>query len=180
MLDPVRARRIKLLGTDVDGCLTDNGLYIGEIAGARVELKRFDVLDGLAATLLRNAGIEMAWVSGRSSAATTLRGLELKVSAVLQVTSTGKVAAIEALLAERKLSWDEMIFVGDDLPDIPVLRRVGLPIAVANARPEVKAVCQYVTQAAGGHGALREVVEQLLQARGEWEQAAQHYIGAEA
>ncbi len=180
MLDPVRARRIKLLGTDVDGCLTDNGLYIGEIGGTRVELKRFDVLDGLAATLLRNAGIEMAWVSGRSSAATALRGLELKVSAVLQVTSTGKVAAIEALLAERKLSWDAMIFVGDDLPDIPVLRRVGLPIAVANARPEVKAVCQYVTQAAGGHGALREVVEQLLHARGEWEQAARHYIGAEA
>ena len=179
MLDPVRARRIKLLGTDVDGCLTDNGLYIGEVAGERVEFKRFDVLDGLGATLLRNAGIEMAWVSGRVSTATQLRGTELKVAAVLQVSSTGKVAAVEALLAERGLTWDEMIFVGDDLPDIPVLRRVGLPIAVANARPEVKAVCQYVTQASGGHGALREVVEQLLQARGEWEQAARHYVGTD-
>ncbi|MEO5800019.1 MAG: HAD hydrolase family protein [Gemmatimonadales bacterium] len=180
MLDPVSARRIRLLGTDVDGCLTDNGLYIGEVAGQRVEFKRFDVLDGLAATLLRNAGIEMCWVSGRISSATALRGTELKVSAVLQVSSTGKVAAVDALLAERGMTWEEMIFIGDDLPDIPVLRRVGLPIAVANARPEVKAVCQYVTQASGGHGALREVVEQLLQARGEWELAAQHYIGADA
>jgi 3-deoxy-D-manno-octulosonate 8-phosphate phosphatase (KDO 8-P phosphatase) len=102
------------------------------------------------------------------------------VSANLQVASTGKVAAVEALLAERQIGWDEMIFVGDDLPDVPVLRRVGLPIAVANARPEVKAVCQYVTEASGGHGALREVVELLLRARGEWDHAAQHYLGADA
>lgn len=180
MFDPVRAKHIKLLGTDVDGCLTDNALYIGEVAGARVEFKRFDVADGLGATLLRNAGIEMAWVSGRMSAATQLRGTELKVGAVLQVASTGKVAAVEALLAERGLGWEAMMFIGDDLPDIPVLRRVGMPIAVANARPEVKAICQYVTQASGGRGALREVVEMLLRARGEWEQAARHYLGADA
>lgn len=180
MLDPVRASRIKLFGTDVDGCLTDNALFIGEVAGQRVEFKRWDVLDGLAATLLRNVGIETTWVSGRTSASTTLRATETKVGAVLQVASTGKVAAIEALLAERGLTWDEMLFIGDDLPDVPVLRRVGLPVAVANARPEVKAVCQYVTEASGGHGAVREVVELLLKARGEWEKAASHYLGADA
>jgi 3-deoxy-D-manno-octulosonate 8-phosphate phosphatase (KDO 8-P phosphatase) len=179
MFDHVRAKQIKLVGTDVDGCLTDNALYIGEVAGARVEFKRFDVADGLGAALLRNAGIEMAWVSGRVSAATQLRGTELKVGAVLQVASTGKVAAIEALLAERGLGWDAMLFIGDDLPDIPVLRRVGMPIAVANARPEVKAMCQYVTQTSGGHGAFREVAEMLLRARGEWEHAARHYLGVD-
>lgn len=179
MLDPELAKRIKLVGTDVDGCLTDNGLYIGEIAGERVELKRFDVVDGLGATLLRNAGIDMAWISGRVSTATELRGTELKVSSVLQVASTDKVAAIETLLAERGLTWDEMLYVGDDLPDIPVLRRVGIPIAVANARPEVKAVCRHVTQTSGGHGAIREVVELLLRARGEYEQAARHYLGSD-
>ena len=84
MLDAAIARRIRLLGSDVDGCLTDNGLYIGAVGGERVEFKRFDVLDGLAATLLCRAGIEMAWVSGRQSAATTLRGSELQVRAVLR------------------------------------------------------------------------------------------------
>lgn len=180
MLDPARAKRIKLVGTDVDGCLTDNGLYIGEVAGERVEFKRFDVLDGLASTLLRNAGLEVVWVSGRTSASTALRGTELKVGAVLQVASTGKVAAVEALLKERGLGWDEMLFIGDDLPDVPVLRRVGVPVAVANARPEVKAACHYVTTTAGGHGAFREVVELLLRSRGEWDTAAQHYLGSQA
>ena len=178
MLDPERAKRIKLVGTDVDGCLTDNALYIGDIAGERVELKRFDIADGLGIALLRNAGIDMAWISGRVSAATQLRGTELKIGSVLQVASTAKVAAIETLLAERGLTWDEMLYVGDDLPDIPVLRRVGLPIAVANARPEVKAICRYVTEASGGHGAVREVVDLLLHARGEWEQAARQYVGS--
>lgn len=179
MFDPERAKRIKLVGTDVDGCLTDNALYIGEIAGERVELKRFDVVDGLGVTLLRNAGIEMAWISGRMSAATQLRGTELKVGAVLQVASTGKVAAIETLLAERGLTWDEMLYVGDDLPDVPVLRRVGISVAVANARPQVKEICNCVTRAAGGHGAIREVVELLLRARGEYEDAARHYLGSD-
>lgn len=180
MLDPAKARAIKLFGTDVDGCLTDNGLYIGEVGGARVEFKRFDVLDGLASTLLRNAGIETAWVSGRQSSATSLRGTELKVGAVLQVASTGKVAAVEELLHARGFGWDEMLFIGDDLPDVPVLRRAGIAIAVANARPEVKAVCQYTTTASGGHGAVREVVELLLRARGEWDAASAHYLGADA
>jgi 3-deoxy-D-manno-octulosonate 8-phosphate phosphatase (KDO 8-P phosphatase) len=180
MLDTERARRIKLVGTDVDGCLTDNALYIGEIGGERVEFKRFDVGDGLGTTLLRNAGIEMAWISGRVSASTTLRGTELKVRDVLQVASTAKVAALETLLAKRGLSWDEVLYLGDDLPDVPVLRRVGISVAVANARPEVKAICHYVTQARGGHGALREVIELLLRTRGEYEQAAQHYLGGAA
>jgi 3-deoxy-D-manno-octulosonate 8-phosphate phosphatase (KDO 8-P phosphatase) len=180
MLDAERARRIKLVGTDVDGCLTDNSLFIGEVAGERVEFKQFDVGDGLGATLLRNAGIEMAWISGRVSSATELRGVELKVGAILQVPSTAKVAALETLLAERQLSWEDVLYVGDDLPDVPVLRRVGIPVAVANARQEVKAVCQYVTRATGGRGAFREVVELLLRARGEYEQAALHYLGGTA
>lgn len=179
VLDMGLARGIRLFGTDVDGVLTDNAVFIGEVADVRVEFKRFDVHDGLGITLLREVGIEMAWVSGRASAATLHRAAELKVTGVHQVPSTRKVEAIEAMLSKRGLSWSQMLFVGDDLPDVPVLRRVGLPIAVANARPEVKRLCHYVTTAPGGHGAIREVIEQLLRARGEWERAATHYLGPE-
>lgn len=179
MFDMGIARGIKLFGTDVDGVLTDNAVFIGDVADARVEFKRFDVHDGLGITLLREVGIEMAWVSGRASAATLHRAMELKVSEVHQVPSTDKVEAIEALLAKRGLRWEQMLFVGDDYPDVPVLRRVGLPVAVANARPEVKRLCRYVTTAPGGHGAIREVIEQLLRARGEWGRAIEHYTGPE-
>jgi 3-deoxy-D-manno-octulosonate 8-phosphate phosphatase (KDO 8-P phosphatase) len=175
VLDPDCAARIRLLGLDVDGVLTDNAVFVGEVDGRRVEFKRFDIQDGLGHRLLAHAGLEVVWVSGRQSAATSMRGAELGVSVVLQVPADGKVAAIQSLLEERGLEWEALAFVGDDLADLPVLERAGLPIAVANAMPEVKKVAAHVTNAAGGHGAVREVIDGLLQARGELAPAMAKY-----
>jgi 3-deoxy-D-manno-octulosonate 8-phosphate phosphatase (KDO 8-P phosphatase) len=175
-IEPAAAQRVRLLGLDVDGVLTDNGVYIGPVAGARVEFKRFDIQDGLGLILLRTAGLPVVWLSGRSSEATALRAAELRVEELLQVPGPRKLAAFEALLIRRGIGWDEVAFVGDDIADLPVLRRVGLPIAVANAVADVKAVAAYVTRAPGGHGAVREVIELLLRARGEWPDVLERYF----
>jgi 3-deoxy-D-manno-octulosonate 8-phosphate phosphatase (KDO 8-P phosphatase) len=179
-LSTTAARRVRLLGLDVDGVLTDNGVFIGPFAGERVELKRFDIQDGLGLILLRTAGLPVVWVSGRSSEATKLRAAELRVEEVLQVPGPRKAEAFGDLLERRGIKWDEVAFVGDDLADLPVLRRVGLPIAVANAVPDVKAVAAHVTKAAGGHGAVREVVEALLRARGDWAEILVRYFTEKA
>ena len=176
MIDPVVARRIRLLALDVDGVLTDNGIYVGPIDGQAVELKRFDIQDGLGQVLLRTAEIPVVWVSGRHSEATTLRARELRVEEVLQVAGPRKLEALGSLLERRGIAWADTAFVGDDLADLPVLRRVGLPIAVANAVEEVRAIAAYVTRARGGHGAVREVVEALLKARGVWGELLERYF----
>ncbi len=169
MLDRALARRIRLLGLDVDGVLTENDTFIGVVGSERVEFKRFDIQDGLGIALLRGGSIDMAWITGRVSPSTLSRAQELKVEKVLTVSAHAKVPAVDALLAEKGIGWDEMAYVGDDIADLPVLQRVGLPIAVANARDEVKAACVYVTRAAGGHGAVREVIDLLLHSREEWD-----------
>lgn len=174
------ARRVRLIGLDVDGVLTDNGVFIGPVAGERVELKRFDIQDGLGLILLKTAGLPVVWLSGRSSEATTLRAAELRVEEVLQVPGPRKVAAFAEVLARRGIDWAEAAFVGDDLADLPVLRKVGLPIAVANAVPEVKAVAAHVTRASGGHGAVREVIEAILRARGDWNDILNRYFAQQA
>jgi 3-deoxy-D-manno-octulosonate 8-phosphate phosphatase (KDO 8-P phosphatase) len=176
MIDPVVARRIRLLGLDVDGVLTDNGVFLGLVDGEAVELKRFDIQDGLGLVLLRGAELPVIWLSGRHSAATATRARELKVEELLQVAGPEKLPAFAALLERRGIAWEEAAFVGDDLADLQVLRRVGLPIAVANAVAEVKAVASYVTRASGGHGAVREVAEVLLKARGMWPDILQRYF----
>jgi 3-deoxy-D-manno-octulosonate 8-phosphate phosphatase (KDO 8-P phosphatase) len=180
LLGAAAARRVRLLGLDVDGVLTDNGVYIGPVAGDRVELKRFDIQDGLGLILLKTAGFPVVWVSGRSSEATALRAAELRVEELLQVPGPQKAAAFGGMLERRGIGWDEAAFVGDDLADLPILRRVGLPIAVANAVDEVKQVAAYVTRAAGGHGAVREVVEALLRGRGEWSDILERYFAEQA
>ncbi len=176
MIDAERARRVRLVGLDVDGVLTDNGIYLGPVDGQVVELKRFDIQDGLGHVLLREAGVSVVWVSGRFSEATSARARELKVEEVLQVPGPRKLEAFGALLARRGIAWEDAAFVGDDLADLQVLRRVGLPIAVANAVAEVKDAAGYVTRATGGHGAVREVVEVLLKARGQWAELLERYF----
>lgn len=169
-----------MVGFDVDGVLTENDTWLGEISGRREEFKRFDIQDGFGIRLLRDSAIEVAWVTGRTSPSTLLRADELKVSTVITVTANNKVAAFAQVLAQRGVAWDEVAFVGDDIPDMPVLQRAGLAIAVANARDEVKAVCQYVTTARGGHGAVREVIDRLLKSRGEFDAAiAKFFTGGE-
>jgi 3-deoxy-D-manno-octulosonate 8-phosphate phosphatase (KDO 8-P phosphatase) len=176
MIEPAAAGRVRLLGLDVDGVLTDNGIYVGPVDGRPVELKRFDVQDGVGLVLMRAAKIPVVWVSGRFSEATTARARELGVEDLVQVRGPEKLDAFADLLARRGIGWEEAAFVGDDLADLPVLRRVGLPIAVANAVDEVKAVAAYVTRARGGHGAVREVVETLLKGRGLWAELLERYF----
>ena len=174
MLDPVLARRLRLVGFDVDGVLTDNGLYLGAVGDHPVELKRFHIHDGMGLRMLREAGLTVVFASARQSAATEQRGRELKIDEVLQ--DKRKFPTFEAMLARRGISWEETAFVGDDLPDLPLLRRVALPIAVANAVAEVKAAARVVTQRAGGAGAAREVAELILEARGEWHDLVLKYF----
>ncbi len=168
MADLPDATAIRLLALDVDGVLTDNAVYIGEVGGSRVEFKRFDIHDGLGHALLRGTAIDVVWISGRESTATTLRGAELGVGEVCQVAPGAKMATLAGILEARGLGWHEVAFVGDDFADFTVMERVGLPIAVANARQELKAIAAYVTEARGGHGAVREVIDLLLKSRGEW------------
>jgi len=171
---PLRSRlqRIRLLLCDVDGVLTDGSVFIG---GA-TEFKRFNIQDGLGLVLWRRAGLKTGWVSARPSVATELRARELKIDFLIQQTDRhSKVAAVEQLLARTRLSWNEVCFVGDDIVDLGPLRRAGVAVAVANAVREAKAVAHLVTGAAGGHGAVREVVELILKAQKKWSPFVAHY-----
>lgn len=170
------SRKLRLLALDVDGVLTDNGLYLGSLGGERVELKRFDIQDGLGLALLRGGTLEVALVSARPSEATALRATELRLVHVIQVADGRKVPAMQGLLDRLGIDWPEVAFLGDDLADLPVLKRVGLPMAVNNAIPEVKALAQFVTRASGGHGAVREAIVHLLRERGEYAGAVARYL----
>jgi 3-deoxy-D-manno-octulosonate 8-phosphate phosphatase (KDO 8-P phosphatase) len=158
-----RLKRIKLLLCDVDGVLTDGAIFItGE-----GEFKRFHVHDGLGQRMAARAGLKVGWVSARPSAITTRRGEELKTDFIVQ-TRDGKVPPVERILAETGLSWSDTCFVGDDVVDLGVLRRVGLAISPADARPEAKAAAHFLTKAKGGNGCVREVVEMILKAQDKW------------
>jgi 3-deoxy-D-manno-octulosonate 8-phosphate phosphatase (KDO 8-P phosphatase) len=176
MIDSSLAGRIKLLGLDVDGVITNNSIYLGLVSGQRIEFKQFDIQDGLAMGLARRMGLKVAWVSGRYSDATTLRATELHIDEVIQDRGARKVPAMTEMLLRNGFGWDEVAFLGDDLADVPVLRRVGLPLAVANAVPEVKALASYITTASGGQGAVREAIEALLRAQGRWDDAVRVYL----
>jgi len=169
------ARRIRLVLFDVDGVLTDGGLYIGRSEGGdAVELKRFDITDGLGVHMLVWSGLQVALVSGRESAATRLRAAELGIEC-FEDAGARKIPVVARLIERHGVSWDEVAFVADDLADLPVLRRVGLPVAVANAVPEVRAASRWVTRRPGGHGAVREFAEALLRARGDWGRLVDEY-----
>jgi len=174
MIDATLARRLKLVGFDVDGVLTDGGVYIGRAGDHAVEFKRFDVQDGLGIKLLRDAGILVVWVSARRSDATELRARELKVDELVQ--DKKKLPAFAAILARHGVQWEESAFVGDDLPDLPLLERVALPITVPAAVPEVRACARVITTAGGGQGAVREVAELILRARGVWDDLVTKYL----
>jgi 3-deoxy-D-manno-octulosonate 8-phosphate phosphatase (KDO 8-P phosphatase) len=172
----LRARLVKVewLLCDVDGVLTDASVFIG--GGS--ELKRFDIRDGLGLVLLRRAGLKVGWVSSRTSAATTQRAQELKIDFLQQVQGS-KLAAVEAMLAPNGLTWDRVCYVGDDLVDLAVLKRAGVAVAVADGVPEARAAADYVTRAAGGHGAVREVVELILKAQNKWQPLVAQYAAGE-
>lgn len=174
-LSAERVGRVRVVISDVDGVLTDNGVYIGATAaGERVELKKFNILDGLGLKMLQWAGLRVVLLSGRESRATDLRGEELGVE-VRQVAGGYKVPLVEEVLAESDADWDQLAVLADDLADLPVVLRAGLPVAVANAVAEVRAAARWVTRTPGGSGAVREFAEALLQARGEWPALVEAY-----
>lgn len=168
-----RAARIELLLLDVDGVLTDGSVVYAD-GGA--ELKRFHVRDGSGLKLWQSAGKRAAIVSGRNSPAVTRRAAELGVAPVLQGRDD-KLAAFEAVLAELGVRPEQVCAVGDDLPDLPVLRRCGLAVAVADACAEVRAVADYVTAVPGGRGAVRDAIEWVLKLQGRWESVLARFAG---
>jgi 3-deoxy-D-manno-octulosonate 8-phosphate phosphatase (KDO 8-P phosphatase) len=174
---PDVARRIKLVALDVDGVLTDGGIYLGATdGGERVELKRFDIQDGLGIRLIQEAGITVAIVTGRESHAVRLRAEELGIDEVHQDRSAAKLKIFEEMLGRLGVGWEETAFVGDDLPDLAILRRVGLPAVVGNATSDARAYAVWAARREGGRGAVREFAEALLTARGDWGERVEAYV----
>lgn len=178
MIDPEIARRVKLVGFDVDGVMTDGGIYLGDVDGRRLELKRYEIQDGLGISMLRLVQIQVAIITGRVSESVRLRAEELKVDDVVQDPDGFKLDGFLKILERRGVTPDQVAFVGDDFPDLPLLRIVGLPVAVGNAVAEVSAICHHRLTQTGGRGAVREFVEDFLKARGEWETAWNRYVDA--
>jgi 3-deoxy-D-manno-octulosonate 8-phosphate phosphatase (KDO 8-P phosphatase) len=161
---PAKASRIRLLVLDVDGVLTDGVLVYGP---SGEETKRFHVRDGLAIQAARRAGLEVAVISGRASAAVTRRMAELGVVEVHQGVGD-KEGALRGILSRLHLEATAAAVMGDDLPDLALMRLAGLALAPADAAPEVRRAAQWVSKAKGGRGAAREAVEMLLRARKGW------------
>jgi 3-deoxy-D-manno-octulosonate 8-phosphate phosphatase (KDO 8-P phosphatase) len=156
---------IRLLATDVDGTLTDGGIYLGE--GGEV-MKRYDCQDGYGITLAQQHGLRIAFVTGRDSPVVARRAAELKVTD-LYLKCHDKLLALHALAEKHGLRLEQVAFVGDDLPDAAVFSHVGAGVAVANATEETKARADVVTRRRGGEGALREVVELIFRCQGKWD-----------
>lgn len=167
-----RARRVRLLLLDCDGVLTDGRILMLPTGD---ETKVFDVKDGHALVMLHRAGLRSGIISGRKSAVVRARANELGI-AHLHEMAWVKTEAYEKILAEENLATEAVCYVGDDVVDIPLLRRAGLAVAVADAVDEVKQFAHLVTRRAGGHGAVREVIELILKAQGKWEEAMARYV----
>jgi 3-deoxy-D-manno-octulosonate 8-phosphate phosphatase (KDO 8-P phosphatase) len=170
-----RAARVKLLLMDVDGVLTDGKLHFAPGPDGRMsETKTFDAQDGIALRWLVWKGIRTGVISGRESAATEERARQVEVAYIYQ-GHIEKIPVFEEILARAGVTADETAYVGDDLTDAVVMRRVGLAVATANARPEVRRIAHCVTGRPGGSGAVREVAELLLRAQGTWREILAKY-----
>ncbi|HEY6937944.1 MAG TPA: HAD hydrolase family protein [Terriglobales bacterium] len=193
-----RARKIKLLLFDVDGVLTDGTIWLfpapagvqlstqqrahehggeggfGFVSQSMVEAKGFHAHDGTAISLARLAGIKTGLITKRISETVALRARDLKLDHAYQGIQD-KLTVFEEILAKEGLRPEQAAYVGDDVIDLPVMRNCGLSVAVANARTEVKDEAHYITEHRGGDGALRDVVEYILKARGKWEEVVREY-----
>lgn len=166
-----KASRVKLLVLDIDGVMTD-GRIIYSIYGD--ELKFFDVQDGFGITLLNRAGVKSAIITAKKSRIVKLRARDMKVAKAYQGHSD-KLVPFKKLLRKFRVSPDEVCFIGDDLIDLPVLKRVGFAVSVPNAVEEVRHVAHYVTSKPGGRGAVRELCDMILKAKGRWEDVTERY-----
>jgi 3-deoxy-D-manno-octulosonate 8-phosphate phosphatase (KDO 8-P phosphatase) len=170
-----RAARIRLLLMDVDGVLTDGLLhYSCDPAGQMVETKVFHTQDGIALQWAAALGLETGLISGRDSQAVVTRARQCRMKYIRQ-GHLEKIPVWEEILREAGLPDEQVGFIGDDLTDAPLLRRAGFAAAPANARPELKPLVDLVTQARGGDGAVREVIETLLRAQGKWDEVLRRY-----
>lgn len=172
-----RARKIKLFLMDVDGTLTDGGVCListtttdGSGTAAVSEMKIFDAKDGQGLSLAHTMGIKTGFITGRQSPAVAKRAEELRVTFVY-LGQAKKTQAFEECVQKAGVTYEEVAYMGDDLPDIPLAQRAGFAISVADGADELKAVCHYVTRQLAGRGAAREVVELILKAQGRWEEA---------
>ncbi len=169
------ARSIRLLLMDVDGVMTDGKLYnVPDPAGNMVETKGFDTQDGIALQWLSWFGIQTGVISGRVSPATETRCRQCNFTYIYQ-GHIEKIPLLEEIIAKSGIPPEEIGYIGDDLTDVVIFRRVGLAVATANARPEVKCRAHMITQKPGGQGAVREVCELLLKAQGHWEGLLRKY-----
>ena len=169
-----RAKKIRVLLMDVDGVLTDGHVWLlSHRDGTTSELKGFSAYDGAGLKLARAAGLRTGIITGRESSAVAQRARECEIEFVYQKRAT-KIGSFEEILRLAGVDQSEVAYVGDDLPDLPVLERVGFAVAVANAAPEVKRAAHYVTTRSGGEGAVREVVELIVKAQGKWAEASQN------
>ena len=162
---------IRCIVFDVDGVLTDGRLFYGKLGEP---LRAFHVHDGFAIHWLQRLDVVPVILTGKSSEGVAIRAAEIGIPHVIQ-GSRDKLGDIEPLLARLNITLEETAMIGDDLPDLPVLRVCGYPIAVANAVEEVKTVAKYVTKNTGGNGAVREAVEHLLRDDGRWRRVLEHY-----
>jgi 3-deoxy-D-manno-octulosonate 8-phosphate phosphatase (KDO 8-P phosphatase) len=164
-----RAAKIELLLMDVDGTLTDGSVaLLSQPDGSALEIKMFDAHDGQGLTLAHTAGLRTGCITGRESSALLRRAREMKME-FIYMKQPLKMPAYEEILQKAGVSDSAVAYVGDDLPDIPLMRRSGLAVAVGDAVPEVKKVAHYTTKALAGRGAVREAVELILKSKGIWE-----------
>lgn len=167
--DPKRVNPLKAIVCDVDGTLTEGSLLLGSNGE---ELKQFNVHDGLGIAMAIRAGLKVFFLTSRPSAATRTRGQELGVTDTW-VARGSKVAALDEMLAKHALSKQDVCYIGDDLTDMVPIRTVLLGVAVSDAHPELREVADLICTRPGGHGAVREVIELILQVRGDWERIVQ-------
>lgn len=193
-----KARKIKLILCDVDGVMTDGTIWLfpappgvqgwpqggdeklaaggsGIGPGTMIEAKGFSAHDGTGVTLARLAGLKVGAITKRISETVALRARDLKLDYVHQGVAE-KAAALDLILQETGLKEEEVAFLGDDLVDLPIMRRCGLPMAVANAREEVKDEAAFITDHRGGDGAVRDAIEFILRAQGKWDDAVKQYL----
>jgi 3-deoxy-D-manno-octulosonate 8-phosphate phosphatase (KDO 8-P phosphatase) len=167
-----RAKKIRVLLMDVDGVMTDGRVWLlSRRDGTASEIKGFSAYDGAGLKVARIAGLRTGLITGRESSAVTQRARECEIEFVYQGQAS-KTAAYEEILRATGAGDGEVAYVGDDLPDLSILQRVGLAVAVANAGPEVKRAAHFVTKRSGGEGAVREVIELIVKAQGKWKAAS--------
>lgn len=165
-----RAAQIQVLLMDVDGTLTDGSVtLLSQPDGTALEIKTFDAHDGQGLTLAHTAGIRTGVITGRESPALLRRAREMKIEFIYQKQPL-KIPAYEEILQKAGVPESAVAYIGDDLPDLPIMRRVGLAAAVGDAVPEVRLAAHYVAKAHAGRGAVREVIELILKAKGIWEE----------